>query len=236
MVGLVSCKNEEDPSQNEGTRVVTTFLSLSVCGNFSRCSRAANSVVPGRILLNFKPFKILWLSWLPVRMQKIQIKMKGLECSQDFLYYNQLPWKSEFWSTLAQNLMQYFPHPNDAPEKIWFWSACWSQRYQCLKVWTDARTAAWVPSYQLTGSLWLRWPIRLRRYARELTSMKCIIHSFWIQFPFIYNNVVLVTCKNEEDPIYRSWDLDAIQTYNCPSYLQEWKRSIQNWKSPDLPL
>ena len=26
MVGLVICKNEEDPSKNEGTRVVTTFL------------------------------------------------------------------------------------------------------------------------------------------------------------------------------------------------------------------
>ena len=28
MVGLVICKNEEDPSKNEGTRVVTTFLPL----------------------------------------------------------------------------------------------------------------------------------------------------------------------------------------------------------------
>ena len=28
MVGLVICKNEEDLSKNEGTRVVTTFLPL----------------------------------------------------------------------------------------------------------------------------------------------------------------------------------------------------------------
>ena len=28
MVGLVICKNEEDPSKNEGTRVVTTFFPL----------------------------------------------------------------------------------------------------------------------------------------------------------------------------------------------------------------
>ena len=28
MVGLVICKNEEDPSKNEGTRVVTTFHPL----------------------------------------------------------------------------------------------------------------------------------------------------------------------------------------------------------------
>ena len=32
MVGLVTCKNEEDPSRNEGTRVVTTFLPLYVYG------------------------------------------------------------------------------------------------------------------------------------------------------------------------------------------------------------
>ena len=28
MVGLVICTNEEDPSKNEGTRVVTTFVPL----------------------------------------------------------------------------------------------------------------------------------------------------------------------------------------------------------------
>ena len=28
IVDLVSCKNEEDPLENEGTRVVTTFLPL----------------------------------------------------------------------------------------------------------------------------------------------------------------------------------------------------------------
>ena len=28
MVDLVTCKNEEDPSKNEGSRVVTAFLSL----------------------------------------------------------------------------------------------------------------------------------------------------------------------------------------------------------------
>ena len=43
MVGLVTCKNGEDPSKNEGTRVVKTFLPFQVYGDFSRCSRAANS-------------------------------------------------------------------------------------------------------------------------------------------------------------------------------------------------
>ena len=43
MIGVVACKNEEDPSKNEGTRVVTTFLPLQVYEDFSRHSRAANS-------------------------------------------------------------------------------------------------------------------------------------------------------------------------------------------------
>ena len=43
MTDLVTCKNEEDPLENEGTRVVTTFLPLKVYGDFSKRSRAANS-------------------------------------------------------------------------------------------------------------------------------------------------------------------------------------------------
>ena len=35
MVVLVACKNEEDLSKNEGSRVVTTLLPLSVYGVFS---------------------------------------------------------------------------------------------------------------------------------------------------------------------------------------------------------
>ena len=41
MVGLVTCKNEDDPSKKEG--------------DFSRRSRAANSAVCCLILQNFKP-------------------------------------------------------------------------------------------------------------------------------------------------------------------------------------
>ena len=41
-------------------------------------------------------------------------------------YGSYLPWKPEFLSDLAQNLMQAFPHPNDASDKIWLQSAFWS--------------------------------------------------------------------------------------------------------------
>ena len=55
----VACKNKEDPIKSEGTGVVTTFLPLLVFGDISRCSRAANSYVPGQILLNSKLIQAL---------------------------------------------------------------------------------------------------------------------------------------------------------------------------------
>ena len=51
-----------------------------------------------------------------------------------------LPWKPEFESDLAQNMMQLFPNPNADSDKIWLRSAFWLQRYSCLKVWADVRT------------------------------------------------------------------------------------------------
>ena len=51
---LVTCKNEEDPIQNEGARVVTIFLPLYVCGEIFRSSRVANSSVYRPIMLNFE--------------------------------------------------------------------------------------------------------------------------------------------------------------------------------------
>ena len=90
--------------------------------------------------------------------------MKELEWSQGFpiitLWEVSVAMETrvdQFQSDLAQNLMQPIPHPNDAPDEIRLRSAGWSQRYSCLKVWTDAltdgRTPARVPYYKLTLSL-----------------------------------------------------------------------------------
>ena len=70
------------------------------------------------------PFEILWLYSLPIRMKNIQSKMEELEYSRDFPHYNPIEaicrHKPEFWSDLAENLMQPFPHPNGTPDEIWF--------------------------------------------------------------------------------------------------------------------
>ena len=49
MVVLLTCKNEEDPIKNEGARVLTRLYVF-----FFRRSRAANSLVSGRIMPKFE--------------------------------------------------------------------------------------------------------------------------------------------------------------------------------------
>ena len=46
--------------------------------------------------------------------------------------------ETEFCSDLAQNLMQLFPHPNDASDRVSLWSARWLRRYSYTQ--TDGHT------------------------------------------------------------------------------------------------
>ena len=57
-------------------------------GDFPRRSRAANSKVPGRILLNFKPIRDFMVVLVSCKNKEEKIKMKELEWSQDFPHYN----------------------------------------------------------------------------------------------------------------------------------------------------
>ena len=82
-------------------------------GIFSDTERAANSSVPGRILLNFDPIRDLWLFLLPTR-KKNQSKMKKLELSQDFPHYKTMRaicchGNQSYDLKLAPNLMQSIP-------------------------------------------------------------------------------------------------------------------------------
>ena len=62
--------------------------------------------------------EMLWMLWmcsLPASMKKIRLKVKVLECLQDFpvgCHGNQSS------NPIGQNLMLPFPHPNDASDKI----------------------------------------------------------------------------------------------------------------------
>ena len=58
MVNLVTCKNEEDPIKNEGTRVVTA---LSI--NIKDAQGAVNSIIGDWTLTKFKNLKLKALDW-----------------------------------------------------------------------------------------------------------------------------------------------------------------------------
>ena len=66
---------------------------------------------------------MLWLSLVPARIKKNQSKMKELEWSQVFPYYNPKgdtccngnQSSDPIW---PKNLMQPIPHPNDASDEI----------------------------------------------------------------------------------------------------------------------
>ena len=58
MVDLVTCKNEEDPIKNEGTRVVTTLST-----NIKDAQGAVNSIIGDWTLTKFKNLKLKALDW-----------------------------------------------------------------------------------------------------------------------------------------------------------------------------
>ena len=75
---LVTCKYEEDPIKNKGTRV---FITLYI--NFSDAQGQITLelvVVSGR---NLNSSKLSCMSLLPARIRMIDSKMKELVCSQD---------------------------------------------------------------------------------------------------------------------------------------------------------
>ena len=120
-------------------------------GDFSRRSRAANSAVLGPIWPNFELVRDVMDILVTCKYEEGPIENEGPIVFTTFsplLPYGSypLPWKPEFQSDLVQNLMQPFPHPNDASDKIWLRSVHWSQSYSCLKVWTHILTATQTPA------------------------------------------------------------------------------------------
>ena len=74
---LDTCKNEEDPIKNEGARVFTRFLPLTVYGDFSRRSREANSAVLGPIWPNFKLVRDVMNVLVTCKYEEDPIKNEG---------------------------------------------------------------------------------------------------------------------------------------------------------------
>ena len=85
MVVLITCKKEEDPIKNEGDSVLTT-LHINFSDRQGQITLEL-AVVSGR---NLNSWKLSCMSSLPARMSMIGLKMKELECSQDFAHYKSM--------------------------------------------------------------------------------------------------------------------------------------------------
>ena len=82
---LITCQYEEDLIKNRGARVFTILYI-----NFSDVQGQITLklvVVSGR---NLNSSKLSCMSSLPARMRMIDLKMKELECSQDFSHYKSM--------------------------------------------------------------------------------------------------------------------------------------------------
>ena len=79
-VVLDTCKNDGDNSKNKNTSVLT-LLPLQVYGDFVKHTRAAISIDPCSILLNFKPIHAFIAVPVKCKIESEPIKMKVLECS-----------------------------------------------------------------------------------------------------------------------------------------------------------
>ena len=82
---LVACKNDEDPTKNEGARLVTTL--------FINFSDTQGQLTPKSVMescRNSNSSDLLWLVLLSARMKKIHPKMTALEWSQYFSHYKSM--------------------------------------------------------------------------------------------------------------------------------------------------
>ena len=77
---LITPKYEDDPVKNEGARVLTTLYI-----NFSDVQGQITLV-----LVVVSSRNLNCMSSLPARMSMIDLKMKELECSQDFSHYKSM--------------------------------------------------------------------------------------------------------------------------------------------------
>ena len=82
---LVTCMYEEDSIKNRGARVFTT---LYVIFSDAQGQITLESVVVSYRNLNSS--KLSCMSSLPTRMRMIELKMKELECSQDYSHYKSM--------------------------------------------------------------------------------------------------------------------------------------------------
>ena len=111
---LVACKNEEDPTKNEGTRVVTTL--------FINFFDAQGYLTPKSVMescRNSNISELLWLVLLYARMKKIHPKMRVLEWSQHFSHYKSMGFFPDTQGQLTHKSLAQSCRNSNPSEILW---------------------------------------------------------------------------------------------------------------------
>ena len=80
--------------------------------------------------------------WMPAYTKSSLVSLQLRWAKQVAQRQGSLTWVQCAKVNLPQNLMQPFPHPNDATYKIWSRLANWLQRYSSSKVWNFCHSRA----------------------------------------------------------------------------------------------
>ena len=114
---LITCQDEEDLINNRGARVFTTLYI-----NFSDAQRQITLelvVVSGR---NLNSLKLSCMSSLPARIRMIDLKMKELECSQDFSHYKSMGTFPDAQGQLTPQSLVRSSQISNSSEMLWIFS------------------------------------------------------------------------------------------------------------------
>ena len=117
MVVLLTCNNEEDPIKNTGARLFTTLYI-----NFSDAQGQITLelvTVSGRNLFSST---LSCMSSLPARMRMIDLKMKELECSQDFSHYKSMGIFPDAQGQLTPQSLVRSGRISNSSEMLWMFS------------------------------------------------------------------------------------------------------------------
>ena len=144
---LITCKFEEDPIKNEGTRVVTTLYS-----NFSDAQGQITLVLVSVSGRNSNSSKLSCMSSLPARMRLIKSKMKELECSKDFSHYKSMGIFTDAQGQLTPQSLVRSGLISNLSEMLWMFSLPASMK----KIQSKVKALEWsqhFPHYNPMGAI-----------------------------------------------------------------------------------
>ena len=123
------------------------------------------------------------MSSIPARMKKIQLKMKALECSQDFSHYKSMGIFPDAQGQLTPQSLVRSGRISNSSEMLWMSSLPASMK----KIQSKMKALEWTQHYTAF-------------FRRARADNSGVGVGIWSKFELIQAFMhVLVTCKNEDD-------------------------------------